>query len=203
MYIDATKLSPRQNYFLLTQAIIPRPIAWVLTANDNQSYNIAPYSFFNAVSSEPPILMFSSGKRVDQKNKDTLTNLLRTQKCVVHIAHAQQVNDVNNSAKSLDRGQSEIDEFNIELADFDGSTLPRVAESPIALACDLYKVDEIGDKPMQLVFVEVKQVFVDDSAIEQNGDRFTLDAKQLDPLARLGGQEYSNLDEIILATAAR
>ena len=71
MYVDITQLDPQQIYITLTQTVIPRPIAWVLSENANGSLNLAPYSFFNAVSSEPPLVMISTGLKPDGCPKDT------------------------------------------------------------------------------------------------------------------------------------
>lgn len=192
-------LSPAKAYFLMTQTIIPRPIAWVLSENQNQTFNLAPYSFFNAISSDPPLLMFSAGKRREGSDKDSLTNIQRVGKCVIHIANSEQINQVHQTGTALPPEQSEIDEYNIELADFADFSLPRVKNAPVAFGCDLYQVDEIGNKPMSLVFVEIKQTYICDQVVSiMNDDKLKVDSQKLDPLARLGGLEYAALSDVML-----
>ncbi|WAJ70825.1 flavin reductase family protein [Catenovulum adriaticum] len=199
MQINMEDLSPAKAYFLMTQTIIPRPIAWVLSENQNQSFNLAPYSFFNAISSDPPLLMFSAGKRREGSDKDSLTNIQRAGKCVIHIANSNQINQVHQTGTALAPEQSEIDEYNIELTDFSEFSLPRIKNSPIAFGCELYQIDEIGNKPMSLVFVEIKQTYICEQMVSiTQDDKLKVDSQKLDPLARLGGLEYSALSDVIL-----
>ncbi len=95
MILDFATLTGGQSYFQIIQTLMPRPIAWVLTEHENGSYNLAPFSFFTAVCSEPPILMLSVGLKPTGEFKDTRTNLERSQRCVIHIP---------------DRGMLQIDE---------------------------------------------------------------------------------------------
>lgn len=88
MHIDFKTLSSSERYHLMTQTVIPRPIAWVLTESSKANYNLAPFSYFTAVSSQPPLMMFSIGKKPTGERKDTVVNLERQQHCVVHIASA-------------------------------------------------------------------------------------------------------------------
>ena len=86
MYIDFGKMTAQQVYITMTQTIVPRPIAWVLSENPDQSLNLAPYSYFNAVCSDPPLLMISAGVKPDGATKDTRDNIRDRKEFVVHIA---------------------------------------------------------------------------------------------------------------------
>ncbi|MER2492305.1 flavin reductase family protein [Catenovulum sediminis] len=199
MLIDMASLNSSEVYHLMTQTIVPRPVAWVLTQHQNAHYNLAPYSYFNAVSSEPPLLMYSAGKKPNGEIKDSIANFNYQQKCVVHIASAQQINQMQQSANSLPADESEIEHYNIELADFDGFELPRVKACPIAFGCELYQTTEIGDKPQTLVFVEIKQIYIADEVISlDDKQRLKTDVLKIDPIARLGGREYASLKEILV-----
>ena len=101
MYVDITQLDPQQIYITLTQTVIPRPIAWVLSENANGSLNLAPYSFFNAVSSEPPLVMISTGLKPDGRPKDTRENIEQRRDFLVHIASVAQLEDLNASSATL------------------------------------------------------------------------------------------------------
>ena len=94
MQLNFSDFSANQRYHLMTQTIIPRPIAWVLTDSGDASYNLAPFSYFTAVSSKPALLMISVGKKPNGDNKDTLTNILKNKKMVIHIASDDQADIV-------------------------------------------------------------------------------------------------------------
>ena len=85
MYLDLSQLSASQVYFTMTQTLIPRPIAWVLSDNGNDSLNLAPFSYFNAVSSDPPLIMLSVGFKPDGTHKDTAINIEQRKDFIVHL----------------------------------------------------------------------------------------------------------------------
>lgn len=196
MNLDFSQYSPNQIYHLMTQTVIPRPIAWVLTDSGEQNYNLAPFSYFTAVSSAPPLLMMSIGKKPSGEIKDTVKNIINTQKCVIHIAHQDDAELVTHTAATLEHGVSEITENNIELTAFDGFELPRVKSASIAFGCKLYEVKEIGDAPQSLVFVEVECLYLNDEVVTLDAkERVKIFADKVAPLARLGGGEYSGISE--------
>lgn len=192
MNINFQELSANQVYFTMIQTIIPRPIAWVLSENESGNYNLAPFSYFTAVASDPALLMFSIGKKLDDDNKDTLKNIQTRKNFVVHIAGTDLVNELNASAANLDYGDSEIDTIGLSTTPLAGSKLPRLSDAKIAFACSLYEIKEIGNKPMSLVFGEVHSAYICDS-IAQQGERLTINADALNPLARLGGNNYASI----------
>ncbi len=193
MYINFQELSANQVYFTLIQTIIPRPIAWVLSENESGNYNLAPFSYFTAVASDPALLMFSIGKKLDDGNKDTLQNIRNRKDFVLHIAHTDLVNELNLSAANLDYGDSEVDHIGLQTTPMPNSQLPRIKDAKIAFACSLFEIKEIGNKPMSLVFGEVHNAFICDSIAKQDDTRLTVDADQLNPLARLGGNNYASI----------
>ena len=196
MLIDLDAATPSQAYFHLTQTLVPRPIAWVLSRNANDSYNLAPFSYFSAVCSDPPLLMVSIGKRPDGSPKDTLANIRERKQFVVHIAHSGQIGVLNASAASLSPGESEVDALQLATCPFasqpiEGFALPRLTDARIAYACDCYRIDQIGNQTQALVFGRIHAIHVDDSIVEHTDKgRLKIDSKKLDPLARLGANEY-------------
>jgi len=195
MNIDFSKLSPNQTYHTIIQTIIPRPIAWVLSENDNGSLNLAPFSYFTPVSSAPPIVMISVGNKSPNEKKDTARNVLTKKRCVVHIADQGLAKPLNDSAAMLEYDKSEIEALGLLVSDFEGSVLPRLTAAPVAYACELYEVKEIGDAPMSLLFLEIKHAYISDSIAEFGDKHLAVDSAKLDPLARLGGNDYSGLNE--------
>ncbi|MGD8230533.1 flavin reductase family protein [Vibrio sp. TRT 1302] len=196
MNIELSTLAPTQIYHLMTQTIIPRPIAWVLTDSDQGRYNLAPFSYFTPVSSNPPLLMVSVGKKPTGEVKDTTRNVLETGRLVVHIAQQSQAEEVTQTAATLPHGESEIEATGLDLVDFDGFELPRVKGCPIAFACKLVEVKEIGETPQSLIFVEIEKVYVDPKVIGERSDRLVVDALKVNPLSRLGGSQYATIDNV-------
>ncbi|MCO4798981.1 MAG: flavin reductase family protein [Colwelliaceae bacterium] len=201
MIINFSDYSANQRYHLMTQTVIPRPIAWVLTTsndkNKNESdINLAPFSYFTAISSNPALLMISVGKKPSGDDKDTLTNVLKNKKMVIHIANESQADIVTQTAASLKHGESElatIDTNKLNTIPFEGFDLPRLAQCDIAYACELFEVKEIGDIPQSLIFVEVKQLYVSPSITTEDNGRIKIHAENVNPLARLGANEYSGI----------
>lgn len=201
MELNFSEFSPSQIYHLMTQSIIPRPIAWVLTENQKTEpfakFNLAPFSYFSAVSSNPPLLMISVGKKDSTSDKDTSINCHIGAQAVVHIASAAQCQVVTESAATLEYGESEIDQSNLELLPFKQFDLPRIAQCPIAFGCRVYDVQKIGHTPQTLIFFEIETMFVDDQVVTEHNGRITISAEQTDPLGRLGAAQYATLGDII------
>ena len=195
MNIDFSTLSPNQTYHTIIQTIIPRPIAWVLSENGNGSLNLAPFSYFTPVSSAPPILMISVGNKSANQKKDTARNIIEKKRCVVHIADQSLVEPMNASAQPLGNNESEIELLGLETTEFEGSTLPRLKDASVAYACELYEMKEMGDAPMSLLFLEIKHAYISDEIAAQNEKHLSIDASKLDPVARLGGNDYAGLSE--------
>lgn len=211
MILDMARLSPSQTYFSLIQTVIPRPIAWILTPNQNadfdaldaNAYNLAPFSYFTPICSDPALVLVSIGvKGRDEQGeaiaKDTLANLEAGKKCVVHIANTDLAEAVTQSSATLAYGESEVAQQGLELVPFeagengDDFELARLKNCPVALACSLYKTETIGKAPQTLVYLLVEQMYIDDS-IATDEPRLQVDADAMAPLARLGADQYAGL----------
>jgi flavin reductase (DIM6/NTAB) family NADH-FMN oxidoreductase RutF len=194
MYMDMKAMERGGIYRAMIQTIIPRPIAWVLSENQTGNYNLAPFSYFNAVSSDPPLVMLSMGKKPTGGEKDTRRNIRERSHFIVHIPHREQAQQVTASAAVLGHGESEIEELGLALEPFEGSVLPRLADCRIAMACRRYQILDIGPVPQALVLGEVTHIYVDDRVLGTDG---RVQADRVDPLARLGGDDYATLGELI------
>lgn len=195
MIINFADYSPNAAYHVMTQTVIPRPIAWVLSRNaDGISHNLAPFSYFAPISSDPPLVVFSVGKKSDGSDKDTTINCLRERQFVVHIAAEDQLSAVQASAEDLNYGDSEVEHSGLSLTAFDdGRNLQRLTNAPVAFACELYKTDTIGNTPQTLIYAKVKSLYVNDDAIDESSGRMTINADTLAPLARLGAGFYAGI----------
>jgi len=178
--------------------LIPRPIAWVLSANDSDTYNLAPFSYFNAVCSDPPLILLSIGKKPDGSYKDTRVNIEHRRDFVVHIAHRELAQAVTDSSASLPAGDSELDRLALPTTDFEGFSLPRLADCRIAYACQRYEIREVGGTPQSLILGLVRRIYIDDDVTQQDDKgRFKVLATKVDPLGRLGASEYLTAGEVI------
>jgi flavin reductase (DIM6/NTAB) family NADH-FMN oxidoreductase RutF len=198
MVIDLSELKPAQVYFHMVQTLIPRPIAWVLSEIEHGKYNLAPFSYFNAICSDPPLIMLSIGKKPDGSFKDTRVNIEQRKDFIIHLAHREMLDDLNNSSATLDAGVSEIDQLGIETTELEGSRLPRIKACRIAYACECYEIHELGAVPQSIIYGKIRQIYIDD-AITRTSDkgRLKVDAEKLDPVARLGADEYMSFGDVI------
>ena len=195
MHIDFADLSPSQRYHLMVQTVVPRPVAWVLTAGDDGSHNLAPFSYFMAVGSDPATLAVSVGRKAGGEPKDTWRNIAERGDFVVHIAGRELLDPLNDSSAALDYGDSEIARTGLELTGDPGRHLPRLSAAKVALWCRRYAVHEIGTQG--LIVGEVHAAYVADDIATADGGRLTVDAAALDPIARLGGTNYMLAGEIV------
>lgn len=184
---DAGSLAPRDVYRLLTSLVVPRPIAWVSTMDGNGVANLAPHSFFTVASSDPGIVQFTSVTR-----KDTLRNIEATGEFVVNVAPANLLKQVNATGTGFPHGTSEFTEAVVRTEPSLTVAPPRVADSPAALECRLHQVVPVGNS--FLVLGLVTHVAVDAAVLDGDGHPVP---RRLDPLARLGGNEWSTLGEVL------
>jgi flavin reductase (DIM6/NTAB) family NADH-FMN oxidoreductase RutF len=187
--IDPQAEAPANIYKLMIGAIVPRPIAFVSTVDEQGVQNLAPFSFFSAVCSKPPTVLFCPGIRAATgKSKDTLNNVLATKEFVVNIVSEEIAERMNLTSAEVG---PEVDEFELSGLTPLASVLvrpPRVAESPVQMECKLHEVVFISDQPSggSIVIGEVKRFHVREDLI----DNFRVDADRLRAIGRLGGPAY-------------
>lgn len=198
MLLDFNPLNPAQRYFQMIQTLIPRPIAWVLTAHENNKLNLAPFSYFSAVCADPALIMISVGKKAPGVEKDTRTNIEARGHFVVHIPSMDQLEAMNASSATLAADISEVEQLGLETVPFGDFPLPRLKHAKVAYGCELYELHEMGNAGQAVIYGEIKQLYLDDTIVEHlPGDRLKVDAARLDPVARLGANEYAGLSEVI------
>lgn len=204
MYIDFEQLAPADIYFTMTQTIVPRPIAWVLSENEDQGLNLAPFSYFNAVNSQPPLISLSVGSKADGSPKDTRANILQRQHFVVHIAHTEMLEALNTSAAVLPRNVSEVEALGLQTAEFAGFPLPRLADCHIAFGCEFHSEVPLGKNHYSLILGKIKQLYLSDEVAQINAKgRLQVDAQRLQPVSRLGAGEYARFGETISLKSPR
>jgi flavin reductase (DIM6/NTAB) family NADH-FMN oxidoreductase RutF len=201
MQITFAGLSEAATYHLLTQTLMPRPIAWVMSADADRGashLNIAPFSFFTPIASEPPLLAFSIGNGLGGRVKDTDRNSAIGSPIVVHIPSVGQAADVQSSARDTAREVSELEAFcgDAELDHDWDFALPRLAASPIAYGCIVRQRIDLAATPGQqvLVIAEAQVVSVTDAAHATDAKgRRRIDPVAIDPLARLGSGRFAGI----------
>ena len=184
----------RENYKLLIGSIIPRPIAFVTSLGGNGTLNGAPFSYFNIVSSNPPMISLSI-QRNGGKQKDTARNILETKEFVVHIVDQDNVEKVNETAASLPPDQSEIERAQLTPVQSTKVSVPGIKEAKVRFECTLEHAVELGgeDTPgCDLLVGKVVQFHIDDD-IQENG---RINPLTLGAVSRLAGQSYAKIGEI-------
>ncbi len=198
MIIDFSELSPQQAYFNLIQTVIPRPIAWVLSENENADFNLAPFSFFNTVCSDPPLILVSIGRKPDGSDKDTKINIEERPDFVIHLVDEDSLDAMNESSATLPYGESEVDRANLETTPFEGFRLPRLKCAKVAFACTRYQVIQLGNTPQNLILGQVQRIYLDNSVVgEDHKGRMKILTDRIRPVGRMGASEYISFGEII------
>ncbi|EQC37885.1 hypothetical protein SDRG_04906 [Saprolegnia diclina VS20] len=184
--------APRQLYHLLTSAVVPRPIAWVSTRSAAGVTNLAPFSFFNVMSIDPPILAITQVYPKPGSDKDTLLNLRATNECVVNFVPAHMAELMNATSKDYPHGVSEIEKLEIPTIQSTQVQVPGVAGSPIRMECTLRDVLEIGNGKTMLLNVIEFQV---NQALFSEGD--AIDGSRAPTLGRMGNNDYTTTSQLL------
>lgn len=144
-HFDLGALSKGDSYKLLASTIMPRPIAWVVSRDEEGTLNAAPYSFFNIVSSDPPLVAISFSSAPDRDLKDTLHNIRARGEFVVNLVPEELAEAMNMTATNAPRGTDETQLAGLELAPCTLVDVPRLAGSPVALECKLFDTISPGE----------------------------------------------------------
>ena len=190
MVVDPGATDPRNVYRLMIGAIVPRPIAFVSTLSRDGIRNLAPFSFFTAISANPPVICFCPMIRSsDRAHKDTLNNIEATQEFVVNIVSEEFAEKMNICSGEY---PPEVDEFQVSGLTPVASDLvkpARVAESHIHLECRLLWIFHVSERVLggSIVLGEVLRFHVDDPLIQE----FAIDPDKLRPIGRMGGNLYT------------
>ena len=180
----------------LKAIISPRPIGWISSHGRDGSVNLAPYSYFNAISEFPPMVIFSSAPGPGLPHKDSLRNVIEAKEFVVNIVSSALSDAMNVSSAALPYGDNEFDAAELEMADCRSVSAPRVAAAPAALECHLWKTVELPKpdemEPTILVIGTVVGIHIDDAVVVDG----KVDVTRYQPLARLGYMDYTRVTEV-------
>lgn len=193
--LDPDALDGRGRYQLLTSLVVPRPIAWISTFGEDETPNLAPFSFYSAVSATPMLVSVSIG-RSRAGPKDTLRNLSARRAFCVNVVGARDLEAMNLTSGGFDPDVDEFDVAGLAMATDASVDAPYVAGAPGVLECELRHVVELDGSPNTLCVGQVKAVRLSEE-LERVGDTLYVDARSLEPVGRLWGGTYSLLGEVL------
>lgn len=179
----------------LLGSVGPRPIAFASTVDEGGKPNLAPFSFFNAFSANPPVLIFSPARRVrDNTTKHTLENILKTREVVINIVNYNMVQQMSLASTEYPEGENEFKKAGLTMVKSDLIRPFRVGESPVQLECKVTKVEALGREggAGNLVFAEVLKIHIDKEILDETG---TIDPRKIDQVARMGGNWYTRANK--------
>lgn len=174
--------------------VAPRPIGWISSLDAKGTANLAPYSYFNVIADNPPMVMISStGAKPDRGDtKDTVANIRETGEFVCNIVSFALKDAMNQSSGDYPANVDEFEMAGLEKAPCEVVKAPRVAAAPGALECKLWKVIDLPAPGQLMVIGEVVGIHIDDAALKDG----IFDVTSFQPVSRLGYLDYSYVSEV-------
>jgi flavin reductase (DIM6/NTAB) family NADH-FMN oxidoreductase RutF len=195
MFYEVTDKNDWLTHF--KSLIVPRPIGWISSKNNNGQINLAPYSFFNAIATNPPMVVIGpGGYSKSGNNKDTLLNIKNNPEFVCNFVSWDVKDIMNESSYSFDNNESEVEKLNIETEDSNMVSIPRVKLSPAHFECTLFKIIDLPSdsrgNPNHLIIGNIIGINISDKIIKNN----RIDIGELKPISRMGYDEYALINTI-------
>lgn len=192
MLLNTEEMDYRAVYKILTAAVAPRPIAWVGTRSHDGIHNLAPFSFYNAFSSNPPVVGFSTIPRENGNKKDSLQNVIDTGCFTLSCVSHALAKPMSRSAALLEPEEDEFRHAGVTPVMGHAVDAPYVKEAMLVFECRLLQVVSFGDQPGSgnLILGKISHIHVDDSLYLEKG---RIDFEKLDPVGRLTGNWYSTI----------
>lgn len=188
-------LSERDNYKLLIGSIIPRPIAFVTSLAEDGTVNGAPFSYFNVVSSNPPMISLSIQRR-DKDLKDTARNILNHKEFVVHIVDENNVRQINETAATLTPRESELVRADLTQTESDAIAVPGIQEAKVRMECVLEHAIELGENEnvgTDLLIGKIVMYHFDQGVVTNGKIKY----HELKAMSRLAGSDYATIGDIL------
>ena len=185
-FVDFGAITEHQRYKLMASLIVPRPIALVTTLSEGGVVNAAPFSMFNMLGEEPPIVMISVNRLHDGAQKDTATNIARTQEFVVHLADEAMAQQMHDCGERVPVHVSEVDKVGLTTAPSTFIEPPRIVEAPVAFECRLWET--LTTDSRQIFIGRVLALHARDGLIDTDAWRVRL--QEYFPVARFGASFY-------------
>ena len=189
---DLAALGPRDVYKLLIGSVVPRPIAWVTTRSPEGRFNAAPYSFFNCLSADPPILALGVENHADMSFKDTAHNIRHTEEFTVNIVDAANLDAMNVTAVAFPSGVDELQEAGLTPVAGSKVACPRIAEAPISIECRRHITLEVG-RSREIILGMGLAIHVRADLVDA---RHHIDQTALNAVGRMGGHGYAVASDV-------
>jgi len=186
MEVDFDLLTPYQRYKLMTGLIVPRPIALVTTINAQGVVNAAPFSLFNMIGEEPPLVLISLNRSAAGSLKDTAVNILANEQFVVHIADEAMAQAMHDCGTALPPDQSEIDLVGLSTTPSSAVAPPRIVEAPVAFECQL--AEKMETESRHIFIGRVLRLHARDGLLDM--DKHHVRLNDYFPVARFGSDLY-------------
>lgn len=190
MILEPQSLSASAMYRFMIGIVVPRPIAFVSTVGNGGAFNVAPFSYFNAITNKPPLIGVSITNRAGEP-KDTLRNVQETGDFVVNVVNETLLERVVHASGEWGRHVDEFQLTGLTPVKSDLVQSPRVGESPVSLECRLFRIVELGDSFFTVG--EIVRAHVADEVLTDG----RVDVEKLKPVGRLGGDGYSIVRNVI------
>lgn len=196
LHYPTNYLSSKQAYKFLSGSIIPRPIAWVTTLDEEHKIiNAAPFSFFNAVASDIPLVSLAILRR-NGEIKDTARNILATDELVIHLVNDDVIESMNQTAASLQPDQSEISINQLETTTSKSVSVPAIKAAPIRMEARVHQYVPVKNHNDQIItdlfIVEITDFYFDEAVFDQENEYILPEV--FNPIARLAGNTYAHID---------
>lgn len=194
VHFSPEEISERDNYKFLIGSIIPRPIALITSVSKEEVLNIAPFSYFNIATSNPPMVSVAL-QRKDGALKDTARNILEKKEAVIHIVDSDNVGEANKTAANLPAHESEFDETEFTLMPSTTVAIPSLKESKIRFEVELYEhvmIENEVEPSADLMLLKIKQYHIVDHLYHEG----RIDPEGLAAVSRLAGHDYAEIGKM-------
>lgn len=193
-HFDFATLAAKERYKLLLSTVVPRPIAWIVSLDSAGRLNAAPFSFFNAFSTDPPVVGIGIGSYDDGRPKDTLCNIRDTGEFVVNLVSLEMARAMNITAIRFEPGVSELSQAELSTQPSMHIKPPRIAGSPVAMECSLMQVVDLGTDTA-LVLARVLAMHVREDGILDESKHY-IDTPKLRLIGRMHAGWYTGTSEL-------
>lgn len=197
-HFTSQSLTASQRYKLISGSLVPRPIAWVTTLNKDDAtiVNAAPFSYFSSMPSDTPLLSLAIGRQTNFEPKDTAANILAREEAVVHLVDADLAREMNQTAATLPADQSEVTQQHLATIPSQTISVPALALPKIRFETELYQyvpiTDDQGRIQGDLFILKITDFYFKEDVLDPK--QFHVDARIFNPLARLAGPTYGQID---------
>lgn len=198
MEFDFDVLTAHQRYKLMASLIVPRPIALVTSLGEDGTVNAAPFSLFNMLGEDPPIVMISINKRDDDSLKDTARNILRTDEFVVHLTDEPIAEQMHRCGDRLPPDESEVDAVGFTTVPSSAVAPPRIVEAPVAFECRLW--ERLETESRHILIGKVLRLHARDGLVDT--ERWRVRLQSYFPVGRFGASFYTRTRDRFAIDAA-